>query len=186
MRNLVAFLRRFQVFLLFVLMQVFALYTYFSYLNFPRAQYLTSASRVNGAILSVRNDLTKHFALSENNTSLQNENVRLRVELDAMKQKLSELENAPVKITDSVFNQQYTYLPATVINSTYTKANNFFTLNVGSLQGIKRNMGVFSDKGILGVIHSVSKNFSVVKSVLTENINIDVMIEPAGLFGLLK
>ncbi|MFN5912577.1 MAG: rod shape-determining protein MreC [Bacteroidota bacterium] len=186
MRNLVAFLRRFQVFLLFVLMQVFALYTYFSYLNFPRAQYLTSASRVNGAILSVRNDLTKHFALSENNTSLQNENVRLRVELDAMKQKLSELDNAPVKVTDSVFNQQYTYIPATVINSTYTKANNFFTLNVGSLQGIKRNMGVFSDKGILGVIHSVSKNFSVVKSVLTENINIDVMIEPAGLFGLLK
>jgi rod shape-determining protein MreC len=47
-------------------------------------------------------------------------------------------------------------------------------------------MGVFSDKGVVGIIHNVSDHFSVVKSVLTEEINIDVMIEPIGLFGLLK
>ena len=47
-------------------------------------------------------------------------------------------------------------------------------------------MGVFSDKGVVGIVHNTSKHYCVVKSVLTEDINIDVTIEPIGLFGLLK
>lgn len=183
MRNLIAFLRRFQVFLIFAVMQVFALYTYFTYMNFPRSQYLTSASRVSGTLLSAKHELTKHFNLSKNNEDLQKENIRLREQLPMSFQRL---ENGTVRINDTLFQQQYEYIPALVINSTYTKANNYFTLNIGSKQGIKRNMGVFSDKGVVGIIHNVSEHFSVVKSVLTENINIDVMIEPIGLFGLLK
>jgi rod shape-determining protein MreC len=186
MRNLIAFLRRFRVFLIFVLMQVFALYTYFTYLNFPRSQYLTSASQVSGAVLSVRNDLTKHFNLSKNNTQLQEENISLRKQLYEAQLRITELENGVIHVDDTVFRQQYDYIPATVINSTYSKANNYFTLNIGSDKGIKKGMGVFSDKGVVGIVHNVSRHFSVVKSVLTENINIDVMIEPIGLFGLLK
>ena len=73
-----------------------------------------------------------------------------------------------------------------MINSTCTKENNYFTLDIGKDHGIRRGMGVFSEKGIVGIIHKTSDHYSVVKSVLTENINIDVMIEPIGLFGLLK
>lgn len=164
-------------------MQVFALYTYFTYMNFPRSQYLTSASRVSGTLLSAKHELTKHFNLSKNNEDLQKENIRLREQLPMSFQCL---ENGTVRINDTLYQQQYEYIPALVINSTYTKANNYFTLNIGSKQGIKRNMGVFSDKGIVGIVHNVSEHFAVVKSVLTENINIDVMIEPIGLFGLLK
>lgn len=183
MRNLIAFFRRFRVFLIFIVLQVFALSTYFSFLNFPRSQYLTSASQVSGTILKVRNDVTKHFDLSKNNQALQKENVRLR---ERLPESMQRLQNGTIRINDTLFHQQYEYIPATVINSTVTKRNNYFTLNIGRLQGIKRGMGVFSDNGVVGIIHNVSDHFSVVKSVLTENINIDVMIEPIGLFGLLK
>lgn len=183
MRNLIAFFRRFRVFLIFVLLQFFALYTYFTYLNFPRSQYLTSVSRVSGLILTVQNDITKHFNLSTNNYKLQKENIRLRKRLPESFQRM---QNGWAKINDTLFHQQYEYIPATVINSTSTKRNNFFTLNIGSKQGIKHGMGVFSDKGIVGIVHIASDHFSVVKTVLTENINVDVMIEPIGLFGLLK
>jgi rod shape-determining protein MreC len=183
MRNLIAFFRRFRVFLVFVALQIFALSAYFTFLNFPRSQYLTSASSVSGAILTVRNDVTKHFNLSKNNDKLQQENSLLRQHLP---QSFQRLRNRTYEIDDTLFHQQYLYIPATVINSTVTKMNNYFTLNIGYRQGIKRGMGVFSDKGIVGIIHNTSEHFSVVKSVLTENINIDVMIEPIGLFGLLK
>jgi rod shape-determining protein MreC len=183
MRNLIAFFRRFRVFLVFVVLQVFALSTYFSFLNYPRAQYLTSASKVSGSILAVKHDFTKHFNLSKNNDNLQKENIRLREQLPESFQRM---KNGVVKINDTVFHQQYEYIPALVINSTAAKRNNYFTLNIGYSQGIKRGMGVFSDKGIVGIIHNSSEHFSVVKSVLTENINVDVMIEPIGLFGLLK
>lgn len=183
MRNLIAFFRRFRVFLVFALLQVISLSTYFSFLNYPRTQYLTSASTINGVILKTRYDLTKHFNLSKNNEKLQKENAKLRSKLPMS---FVQIQNKKVKINDTLFDQQYEYISATVINSTLTKRNNYFTLNVGYSQGVKRGMGVFSDKGIVGRIHNSSKHFSVVKSVLTENINIDVMVEKLGLFGLMK
>lgn len=189
MRNFLAFIRRFRVLLVFAALQGIALSIYFTFVAFPRTQYLTTASRINGTILEVRNDITKHFALSENNDRLQEENIRLRellkesgIPLDSPTYEDSGL----VRINDTLYQQQYEFVPATVINSTHTKRNNYFTLNIGSEQGVYRNMGVFCDKGVVGVIHNVSKHYAVVKSVLTEAINIDVMIEKTGQFGLMK
>lgn len=183
MRNLIAFFKRFQVFLFFALLQGIALSTYFSYFYFPRSQYLTSAALVNGKILTVRNDLTKHFNLSYNNQKLQRENQFLR---ERLPQSFIPLQGNLVKINDTLYDQQYEYIPGVIVHSTVTKRNNYFTINVGSKQGITRGMGVISDLGIVGVVHNVSEHYAVVKSVLTENINVDVMVESNGAFGLLK
>jgi len=183
MHNLLAFFRRFRIFLLFVLLQVFALSTYFTYLSFPRSQYLTSASIVSSRILETRNSFTKYWNLGKNNKALQAENIRLRKKI---KGSYIKIQHEQVKIEDTLYHQQYEYIPSLVIHSSTNKRNNFFTINSGKFQGIKRGMGVFSDKGVIGVIHSTSNHYSVVKSVLTEHINIDVIIESSGAFGLLK
>lgn len=183
MRNLIAFFRRFRVFLFFAALQIFSLSLYVRYLSFPKNQYLTTASSVTGKVLEVESDVTKHFNLSKNNSALQAENSSLRKKIP---QSLYKIDRTLYKIEDTTYEQQYSYIPATVVNSSVTRRNNFFTINVGRKQGIKREMGVFSDKGVVGVIHNVSDHYSVVKTVLTKDINIDVMIEPAGLFGFLK
>ena len=183
MRNFLAFIRRFRVLLFFALLQGLALSIYFTFVHFPRSQYLTTASTVSGAILEVRNDLTKHFHLSENNTNLQQENIAL---MDRLPSSFIQVNHGLVKIDDITYHQQYEYIPATIINSTHDKRNNYFTLNIGSKQGVVRGMGVFSGKGVVGVIHNSSDHYSVVKSCLTKNINVDIMIEKTGQFGLLK
>lgn len=152
-------------------------------MSFPRSQYLTSASEVNGKVLKVSHEVTKHFNLAQNNTLLQKENIALRNKLP---ESFIALEAGTVKINDTLYKQRYEYIPATVIKSTFNHRNNYFTLNVGSAEGVQRDMGVFTDQGIVGIIHNVSEHFSVVKSVLTEAINIDVMIESTGDFGMLK
>jgi len=183
MRIFLAFFRRFRVFLFFALFQIIALSLYIRYLSFPKNQYLTTASAVTGKILEAENDVTKHFNLSKNNSALQLENIKLR---NKIPQSFYQLGRNLYMIEDTVYKQQYQYIPATVINSSVTRRNNYFTIDVGSKQGIKREMGVFSDKGVVGVIHNVSEHYSVVKTVLTKDINIDVTIEPIGLFGFLK
>ena len=183
MRNLIAFLRRFQIFLVFAALQIISLMIYMQFLSFPRSQYLTTASNVTGKILTWENDITKHFNLSKNNYALQKENIRLRERLPEFMYNLS---TGKVKVQDTVFQQQYTYIPGTVINSTVTRRNNYFTLNIGSKQGVKPNMGVFSDKGVVGIVHNTSEHYCVVKTVLTKDINIDVIIEPIHLSGILK
>jgi rod shape-determining protein MreC len=183
MRNFLAFFRRFRVFLFFAFLQIIALSLYVRYLSFPKNQYLTTASVITGKILEVENDVTKHFNLSKNNSALQIENIKLRTKIPMS---LYQVGRNTYKIKDTVYEQQYEYIPATVVNSSVTRRNNYFTINVGSKQGIKREMGVFSDKGVVGVIHNVSEHYAVVKTVLTKDINIDVTIEPIGLFGFLK
>jgi rod shape-determining protein MreC len=183
MRNLIAFFRRFQVFLLFILLQFLALSNYFTSFTYPRIQYLSSIGALNAKLWTIQNDVTKHFNLSKNNRYLQRENKWLREQLP---QSCMQLGRGTVKIDDTLYAQQYSYLPAEVINSTFTRRNNYFTINVGKHQGISVGMGVISSRGIVGVIHAVSEHYSLVKTVLTENINIDVLIEKDGIFGLLK
>lgn len=183
MRKLIAFFERFRVFLFFVFLQIIALTLYITFLSFPRFQFLTTANIISGQVYSWEHDLTKHFNLSDENSSLQEENILLRSQLP---QSLYKLNNDTLKIKDSIYKQQYQYIAGEIINSTVTKRNNYFTINIGEKQGVKRLMGVFSPNGVVGVIHSTSEHYSIVKSVLTKDINIDVTIEPIGLFGLLK
>jgi rod shape-determining protein MreC len=183
MRNFLAFLKRFRVLLIFAFLQGVALTLYLTFVRFPRSQYLTTASSFSGVIFEVHNDITKHFNLSSNNTSLQEENIGLR---DSLPMSFIKLENGLVKINDTIHRQQYEYVPATVIKSTHDKRNNYFTINVGSAQGVKRGMGVFSAKGVIGTIHNTSNHYSVVKTCLTQAINIDVMIAKSGQSGLIK
>lgn len=171
------------MFLVFALLQGVALSFYFTYLTFPRSQFLTTASVVNGNLLEARNAVSKHFRLEGDNKKLQHANTNLRKKIP---QSFTQIDKHAYRINDSLYRQQYEYIPGTVINSTFDKRNNYFTLNIGAAQGVKRGQGVISDKGVVGVIHNTSDHFSVVKSCLTENINVDIMVEKTGQFGLLK
>jgi len=51
---------------------------------------------------------------------------------------------------------------------------------------IKKNMAVISPNGVVGIIFKVGKHFSLVKSVLTQDINLDVIVGKDGPQGLLK
>jgi rod shape-determining protein MreC len=183
MRNLIAFFQRFRIFLVFALLQVVALSMYFTYSDFPRIQMLTTAGTINAEILTIRNDVTKHFNLEETNKQLEWENKRLR---EKLKNSLYKENKGLITIDDTLFRQNYSYIPATVINSTFDKRDNYMTIDIGKNHGIKRGDGVFSSRGVVGIVHIVSEDYAVVKTVLSKNINIDVMIEKGGSFGLLK
>jgi len=183
MRNFLAFLRQFRVILFFALLQGVVLTWYFNNKSYQRSQYLSSASLVSGKIYEWRFNVTQYLNLEENNNQLQKENVRLRKNQE---ESLLKLEQGLVKVHDTLHKVQYEYIPAKVINSTHTRRNNYFTLNVGRNNGIKEDMGVFTPNGVLGTIDAVSEHYSIVKSCLTENINIAVMIESSGEHGFLK
>lgn len=183
MRNFIAFIKHFQVYLIFALLQGVAFSLYFSFNQFPKTQYFTTASAVQGTMLTYRNDLTKHFNLSDNNLRLQKENIEL---LQKNPMSFVSMENGLVKINDTLNQTQFEYIPATILNSTYDKRDNYFTINIGSSQGVERGMGVFTMNGVVGIIHNTSEHFSVIKSCLTKKLNISIMLEGTGEFGFLE
>ncbi|MFA7272260.1 MAG: rod shape-determining protein MreC [Crocinitomicaceae bacterium] len=183
MRKLFAFFKRFQIFLLFAALQFFALSNYFTFSSFPRSQYLSTVNVVSSSLWKTQNDITKYINLGNTNRELSFANKRLREKLP---QNFVRLGYQTIKVDDTVYQQQFTYTPARVINSTYDQANNYITINIGKKHGVERGMGVISDQGIVGTVFQVSDHFSLVRSILSSNPNIDVMIEEDGSFGLLK
>ena len=183
MRNLIAFFRRFRIFLVFLILQILALTSYFSWVQYPRTRFFNSSNGVAATLLDAQQDVTKHFSLEE-------ENIRLQAEIEALKGKQLEnyiaLSEDRIKIADTILELQFDYIPAVIVNSTYTYKNNYFTLNKGASSGIARDMGVISSNGVVGIVYDVSRHYAVVKSVLTENINIPAEIVNVHAGGLLK
>jgi rod shape-determining protein MreC len=65
--------------------------------------------------------------------------------------------------------EEFSLIPARVIQNSVTHYRNFITLNVGKVDGIKPEMGVANADGIVGVISLVTQNYSVVIPVLNRD-----------------
>lgn len=74
---------------------------------------------------------------------------------------------------------------ANVLKNSFQNQRNFLTLNIGSDDGIQPEMGVISKNGIVGVVHSVSKNYSNVISILNKDLKINVRTNKNPAFGSL-
>ena len=59
------------------------------------------------------------------------------------------------------------------------------TINKGQNDSIAQDMGVITDKGILGIVENTSANFSTVQSILSEKSNINAKIKNSNHFGSL-
>jgi len=130
---------------------------------------LSSANVVSGSILSVSNSVVSFVNLSTENRNLiaQNEQLKLeahnlKMQLDALK--ADRLPNQPTA-SDTIDNQ-YEYISARVINNSVSNLLNYITINKGYKDGIRPEMGVISDQGVVGKVFTVNDRFSVIIPLL--------------------
>lgn len=183
MRNLFKFLRKFRDFLLFVILQVIVLGFFFNSRNYHRAQLFNTSTSLIGWFVEKKHNITKHFSLSEANERLLAENAALR---SMVASNFYQLQDRIYYVNDTLYKQQFEYIPGEVINSTSTKRDNWFTINKGRISGIRPGMGVMCDLGIVGRVIDVSDHYSIVKTVLSENINTAVKLKKNNEHWVLK
>ena len=81
MRNLIAFLLRYQGVMLFVLLEVVSLYLFITNSSYQRAAFFNSANAYMGLVLARRTQVADYFRLDELNQQLLADNARLRQQL---------------------------------------------------------------------------------------------------------
>ncbi|GAA4499510.1 rod shape-determining protein MreC [Hymenobacter ginsengisoli] len=81
MRNLIAFLLRFQGVMLFVLLEVVSLFLFITNSSYQRAAFFNSANAYAGAVLARRTQIADYFRLDELNRQLLADNAKLRQQL---------------------------------------------------------------------------------------------------------
>ena len=161
------------MFIFFSALQFLCLLLYVQFVSFPKSIYLSTASTLNGKIQFVEGKLTNHFDLEENNAALRWENAQLRRRVFT---NFYRVERTKTQVNDTAYEQSFSFIPTKIINASVGRRNNYFTIDVGEQQGIKKNMGVISPKGVVGIVFKVGEHFSLVKSILTQDINLDIMI----------
>lgn len=106
------------------------------------------------------------------NKKLQSQIDKLSVENKLLQQDKYELENFR-KLYD--LDQQYAGYPkvaARVISSDPDNWYNTFIIDKGSKNGLKKNMNVMANGGLVGIITEVNKSYSKVRSIIDDNSNI--------------
>jgi len=164
MRNLFNFILRNSHWLVAILLVAFSFYLVFTHNSYQRSVYLSSANSVVGRFYAATNQVTSFFYLKKNNEQLLERNAELEKNFYALKELLDSLlttDSVVVQafVRDSIASPQFDFIPAEVVNLSFSGVNNFITLNKGAAQGIKPDMGVISQEGVVGVVSNVSPNF---------------------------
>lgn len=148
--------------------------------SFHRSTYINSANAISGSIYQKIDNTNKYFSLKEQNIQLANENARLKEILfnnsDTLINQIESLENQ----TD-----YFTVRKARIIKNVFNTHENYLTLNVGTKDSIKPDMGVFNDLGIIGIVEKTSSHYATVQSVLNMKSKINAKIKNSNHFGTL-
>ncbi|HQQ94711.1 MAG TPA: rod shape-determining protein MreC [Bacteroidia bacterium] len=180
MRNLFTFIVRHNFIFLFLLLQVMAFWLMFKNGSYQGSNILNSSNKVVAGIYQMSANASEYFGLRQENDRLAMENKVLR---NALKSNLYVLPLKVYKIRDTLYRQQYSYIAGKVVNSSVNKRRNYMTINVGGDMGIRRDMGVMSSNGIVGIVTDVSGNFSSVMSLLHKDLKINCKLKREGSFG---
>jgi rod shape-determining protein MreC len=182
MRDLFRFLYRIRNTLLFAALMVLSLVLLANGNMHHRARAINSSNAVIGTIYTWRKDVTDYANLKQVNERLARENASWR---NRHQSAYAPVEDLFVRINDTIHRQQYAYLTAKVVNSTWHKQRNFLTLDKGATSGLQGDLGVVGTEGIVGVVRDVSPHFASVISVLNPDIKTSVRLRRTGYFGLL-
>jgi len=184
MQQIIYFFQKFKYFLFFLFLECIALTLTFNNLNFHKSKFVNSANSVTGIFYTTLSNSKEYLSLKSKNQSLQEENTKLKNDLEKNKLFFS----TDILVLDTVkYYQKYTYTEAKIINNNYSKPHNFLTINRGVNEGIVKEMGVINRKGIIGITENVSNNYTRVQSILNKNSNINARLKGnTAYFGTLK
>ncbi len=182
MRSLFRFLLRNYFVMMFLALEAISFSLMVSLNNYQRVAFFNSSNDLVGTIYERFSHLDDYFSLSRTNARLATENASLRKQLEF---RIRNQEKYPVNRPDTVDAPAYYFASAKVISNSVNKQFNYISLNKGSRQGIKPDMGIISADGVVGVITNVSQNYSTGLSLLNKRLSIPAKINKNNYFGAL-
>ena len=179
MLRILQFLYSLRSFLLFVLLEVVAIWLLVANNSPQGAAFFNSSNAVVGSVLETRSDIADFFSLAQANEALVVENARL---LEQLKILSSDPDSTAISL-DSALATNYEFIGARVISNSLRYAQNHLTINKGKNQGVKPGMGIFNESGVVGRVKSVSNNYAVGISLLNTGLLVSSKIKTNEVFG---
>jgi rod shape-determining protein MreC len=110
MQRILLFLYSLRVFLIFIGLEVIAIWLIFSYNSPQGAVFFNSSNHVTGTVLQARDGVTGYFTLGAANEALAEKNARLLKQLDEMRRPVDTMH-----LEDSAYVNRFEYRSAKAI-----------------------------------------------------------------------
>lgn len=166
--------------LLFLLLLGISLFLSIQSHSYHRSKVISSANFLSGGVYERINSVNEYLNLKTQNDALAQENAKLRSLLFDAK------DTASVPKLDSIRGLHPTdIIVSKVIHNSFDSHENYLTLNSGSLQGVKPDMGVINSLGIVGIVDNTSQNYATVISILNIKSQINAKLKKSNHFGSL-
>ena len=137
------------------------------------------------AVTSVVSDVINISSYKKENERLRRINADLMLQVNRLReygivnQELKKL----LSLKDSV---KYPLIPATVVSKLSTRSQGGITMNVGEKDSVKPGMPVINDRGMVGIIISVSKEYSIARTLQNIDLKLTVKDERSRIDGIMK
>lgn len=149
--------------------------------------YLTSANAVSSAVYEAGSNVTSYFNLRDINEDLNRRNAALEKEVINLREKLqqyAEVEFSDTLVPDSAVDH-FDFIVAHVINNSISKPYNYLTIDKGFDDGVRAELGVIDQNGVVGIVSVVGKKNARVISLLNPNLRLSCKIKNSDHFGSL-
>ena len=177
MQQIIDFIIRKKDVVVYLILLIFSLTLLFNSNYFHKSKVLIFSNSIANYSTENFNYLNEYFELKKINSSLLEENLVLKNQLEKINKNIS---------LDSLTNINFTFRNAKVISNNLSSFKNHLIINKGVRHGLKNEMGVINSTGIVGIINRTSKNYSSVMSVLNIDTKINAKVKRTSHFGTLE
>lgn len=190
MHNLTEFLAKHNHWFVFLVLEVVSMVLLFRYNSYQGSVWFSSANAVTGKVYEWDSAVESYFSLSGVNSQLTQRNAFLEQQVRMLDDSIARLtrsqEAAVTRLSSMVPFQGCRLIPAKVVANMVNRYDNLITIDKGSADGVKRDMGVVCGMGVVGIVYLVSEHYSIVIPALNSHSNISCIIQRRGYFGYLR
>lgn len=170
MRFLIEILIKHHVFIIFIFLALFCLSLITKINPYNEFKILNGAKNLMYKSLGMGNDFTEYFKLKKINIKLNTENCSLIEENELLKFENNKLDLYK-KYDNLMFRNEgirFNYIAAKVEKKNWTLPNNIIVLNRGKKDGVKKNMGVFNNNGVVGLVSNITNHFCEITTLISQ------------------
>ncbi len=136
-------------------------------------------------VTSVVSDVINISSYKKENRRLREVNAELMLQVNRLREYgivNQELKNL-LNLKDSV---EYPLIPASVVSKLSTRSQGSITINIGEKDSVKPGMPVINDKGMVGIITSVSQDYAIARTLQNIDLKLTVKDERSRIDGIMK
>lgn len=185
---LLEFIRKYYYVLLFLVLEGVSFLLLFRFNNYQGSVWFSAANSAVAEVNRRYSDVMSYLDLKEVNRHLTDENLRLQLEADRLREALYETAR-DTSHTERVVRrllENYRLVSAEVVSNSKERADNYLVIDRGTADGVAPEMGVVGGGGAVGIVYLAGPHHSLVIPLTNKKSSVSCRVRGQRYFGYLQ